>query len=83
MPLLLVANKLDLHEKRQISTEKAMEVAQKYKAEYFEVSAKTGYNIDKVFNALIRALRLKKQRIEDPEKREPSKSWWREWCSLI
>ena len=79
-----MANKLDLHEKRQISTEKAMEVAQRYKAEYFEVSAKTGYNIDKVFNALIRALRIKKEQKEkESDKREPSKSWWREWCSLI
>ena len=47
---VLVGNKSDLIELRQISAEAAREMAETHKMEYFEVSAKTKENIEELSN---------------------------------
>ena len=47
---LLVGNKCDLEDKRQVSTEEAMEYAEKNNMEFIEVSAKDKINIEKMFD---------------------------------
>ena len=47
--LLLVGNKTDLKDKREISTEEGREFAEKNGMEFFESSALTGDNIDHIF----------------------------------
>ena len=57
IPLLyLVGNKSDLFEKRNVSEEEAEEYAKEKKIKYFEVSAKTGVNVDALINDIANSL---------------------------
>ena len=47
--MVLVGNKTDLEEERQVSTEEGKELAEKYGLEFYETSAKTGDNVDLLF----------------------------------
>ena len=47
--MVLVGNKSDLTDKRQVSFEEGQEMAKKNKIMFFETSAKTGNNVDKLF----------------------------------
>ena len=49
MTILIVGNKIDLHHRRQVSTEEGEKLARKYNCTYLETSAKTGHNINTVF----------------------------------
>ena len=48
-PLLLVGNKCDLEEKRQVSYDEGMALAEKMGLLYIETSAKTAHNIEETF----------------------------------
>ena len=70
-PLVLVANKIDLVVEgggggnRVVSREEGEELASQYGFEYFETSAKTGMNVEQVFEACVRLIKAK--RIEEEE----------------
>jgi hypothetical protein len=44
--MLLLGNKCDLMQEKKVSTEKAQEYADKRKAEFFEISAKTSEKVE-------------------------------------
>ena len=48
IPAILVGNKIDLAEKRQVSFEEAEQKARSWSIKYIETSAKTKLNVDKV-----------------------------------
>ena len=48
IPLLLVGNKSDLEERRQVPVEEARGKAEEWGVQYVETSAKTRANVDKV-----------------------------------
>lgn len=48
IPLLLVGNKSDLEERRQVSVDEARGKAEEWGVQYVETSAKTRANVDKV-----------------------------------
>ena len=50
-PILVLGNKCDLVERRVVSRESGEMLASSLSAAFFEVSAKTGENIDKVCNS--------------------------------
>jgi Ras-related protein Rab-1A len=50
---ILVGNKIDLQNKRQVQLEDAKEMADKKNMEVMETSAKTGANVNKVFMKLV------------------------------
>ena len=50
---LLIGNKADLADKRQVSTEEAEAFAQAHSMQYFETSAKTGANIKTAMDACV------------------------------
>ena len=54
-PLILLGNKCDLEEKRQISTEEGIDLSKKYGEgiKFYETSCKTGDNIEKAINDLV------------------------------
>ena len=47
-PVVLVGNKCDLEQEREVTREEGKMMAENYGAAFFEVSAKTGVNIDEV-----------------------------------
>src|SRR5687768_5181288 len=67
--MILVGNKADLEKERQIETEAGQELAKKYNCPYYETSAKTGQNVENIFNELVREVRrLKKFQMDQEEK---------------
>ena len=63
---VLLGNKLDLEEKRDVFTEEAEDLAKELKCKHFQVSAKTGENINE---ALDEVARLSFQYYKDSDKR--------------
>ena len=48
--MVLVGNKSDLSDRRQVNTEEGQELADKYGMLFYETSAKDGTNVDKIFS---------------------------------
>lgn len=48
IPFILVGNKCDLEDKRQVRQQQAQNLAQEWNVTYVETSAKTRENVDKV-----------------------------------
>jgi len=57
IPAILVGNKIDLADKRQVPLEEAEQKARGWSIRYIETSAKTKLNVDKVFCELMRIVR--------------------------
>ena len=53
VPLILIGNKSDLKNQREVSTEEGLEEAEKHKIKFFEVSAKEGTNVEKSIDELL------------------------------
>ncbi|KAM9439273.1 v-ral simian leukemia viral oncogene homolog Ab (ras related) [Clarias gariepinus] len=60
VPFLLVGNKSDLEDRRQVGAEEAKARADQWGVSYVETSAKTRANVDKVFFDLMRGIRARK-----------------------
>jgi len=60
IPFLLVGNKADIEDIRQVTSEQAQARAKEWNVPYVETSAKTRANVDKVFFDLMREIRLRK-----------------------
>ncbi|XP_066038389.1 GTP-binding protein Rit2 [Chamaea fasciata] len=75
IPVVLVGNKIDLEEFRQVSTEEGMSLAREYSCSFFETSAVLRFYIDDVFHGLVREIRRKESSlsmIENKMKRKDS-----------
>ena len=57
IPMVIVGNKCDLEEARQVSTEQGMRLAEKWKCPFFETSVSMAINVDDIFVELIRVIR--------------------------
>ena len=64
---ILVGNKVDLESKREVSKEEGEQLAEALQCKYYEISAKTGLNINEVIDEIARISYLKWKK--DPEKR--------------
>jgi small GTP-binding protein len=51
--IIIIANKCDLVDEREVSTEEIAKKAKEINAEYFETSAKDNTNIENAFNSII------------------------------
>ncbi|KAF3836289.1 hypothetical protein F7725_028847 [Dissostichus mawsoni] len=71
VPFLLVGNKSDLDDRRQVSAEEAKARAEQWGVCYVETSAKTRANVDKVFFDLMREIRARK--MEDSKEKNGKK----------
>ena len=56
VPFILVGNKCDLNDSREISQSQAEKCAANWKVPYVETSAKTSENVDKIFFDLLREI---------------------------
>ena len=52
--MILVGNKCDLEEERQVKKEEGKDYAKKEKIKFYEVSAKEGTNINTAFDTLVK-----------------------------
>ncbi|CAF1616754.1 unnamed protein product, partial [Didymodactylos carnosus] len=67
IPAILVGNKIDLAEKRQVTHQEAEQKAKSWGIEYRETSAKTTHNVDLVFSELMLTVRpIKRQSAQRP-----------------
>lgn len=82
IPLLLVGNKSDLEDRRQVSAEEATAKASEWGVQYVETSAKTRANVDKVFFDLMREVRKKKMS-ESKDKNGPSGKKKKKHCCVL
>lgn len=86
IPLLLVGNKSDLEDRRQVSVEEARSKADEWGVQYVETSAKTRANVDKVFFDLMREVRAKKMsenKDKNGKKSSRNKKSLRERCCIL
>ncbi|CAN9498205.1 unnamed protein product [Ophioblennius macclurei] len=82
IPLLVVGNKSDLEERRQVSADEAAAKAGEWGVQYVETSAKTRANVDKVFFDLMREVRKKKMS-ESKDKNGPSGKKKKKRCCIL
>uniref|UniRef100_A0AAZ3PFL1 small monomeric GTPase n=1 Tax=Oncorhynchus tshawytscha TaxID=74940 RepID=A0AAZ3PFL1_ONCTS len=88
IPLLVVGNKSDLEDRRQVSVDEARAKAEEWGVQYVETSAKTRANVDKVFFDLMREVRGKKMS-ENKDKngkgknKNKNKKSFKERCCLL
>merc|ERR1712100_492039 len=57
IPLMLVGNKCDLDDKREVETSEGEELAKKFNCQFKETSAKTRENVEESFYDLVREIR--------------------------
>ena len=53
VPIVLVGNKIDLKDEREVSYEEGDNFAKKFNLKFFECSAKEGINVNEAFQYLI------------------------------
>ena len=61
IPMVLVANKIDLESKREVTTEEGQTLAQEFDCPFFETSAALRHFVDDVFHTLVRRIRKKER----------------------
>ncbi|KAF7241732.1 Ras-related protein Ral-B [Varanus komodoensis] len=86
IPLLVVGNKSDLEDRRQVPVEAARSKAEEWGVQYVETSAKTRANVDKVFFDLMREIRAKKMsenKDKNGKKSSKNKKSLKERCCLL
>ena len=74
-PMILIGNKIDLENEREIKKEEAEELAEKYGMEFFEISNKEGIKIEKAGLSIVKKILEKRQddsNIETNESSRPS-----------
>jgi len=76
IPMVLVGNKCDLAEEREVSLQEGQSVADKWSCPFFETSAKTKKNINECIHELIRKIR---QTIPETQEKKKKKSF----CNLL
>jgi len=65
IPIILVGNKCDLVDEREVEQAAAKAIADDWKVHFFETSAKTDINVERCFHQLIREIRLSKSGCSD------------------
>lgn len=84
IPFILVGNKNDLTDKRQVSEEEALNLALQWKCKYIETSAKTCLNVDNAFYDIMRqVLEVKKKRGAAGKSRTVDKKATKDGCCNI
>lgn len=67
--MVLIGNKSDLGDQRQVSTQEGMEAAKTFRCKYIETSAKNRTNVDEAFYTLIREINSNLVPVEEKKKK--------------
>ena len=68
---LLVGNKCDLEDKRQVASETAKEFADDLQISYIETSAKNATNVDETFIKIAEEIRSSRPTADNPDEKDP------------
>ena len=79
VPMVIVGNKADLEEDRQVTQFEGVEYSKKCKSPHFEASAKTRINVDDAFHQAVREIKKTLQNSCDKK----SKSCKKKQCNLL
>eukprot|EP01121_Diplochlamys_sp_Union-15-3_P010266 TRINITY_DN2874_c0_g1_i1.p1 TRINITY_DN2874_c0_g1~~TRINITY_DN2874_c0_g1_i1.p1 ORF type:complete len:197 (+),score=36.65 TRINITY_DN2874_c0_g1_i1:101-691(+) len=82
VPIVVIGNKSDLVDKRQVNIAEGQDWARGIGADFFETSARTRTNVDEVFFQLVRRIRLDRGRGEK-QSEDGHKKKKRRACSLL
>ncbi|KAK5654357.1 hypothetical protein OQA88_7266 [Cercophora sp. LCS_1] len=66
VPVVIVGNKADLTDQRQVDRARAFSLSQRWQAPYYEASARTRTNVDEVFIDLCRQMLRRDDSYEEP-----------------
>ena len=80
---MLVGNKLDLEDERQVTTEQGRALAQKFGSGFIEASAKTNTNIQELFFELVRLITKWRQAHPDIYNKGEKKNKSKGGCALL
>ena len=73
IPFLLVGNKIDLEDQREVDSLRGQELAAKYDCPYIETSARTKANVEEAFHMLVSAVMKVKTQSESDGKQKDKK----------
>jgi len=85
IPIVLVGNKKDLEEDREVSKEKGQLQAEKFGCEYLEASAKTNSNVNEAFFTLVKSINKWREKHPPPVQKGKRQggAGGRKTCSLF
>merc|ERR1712232_1429091 len=86
IPLMLVGNKCDLEDKREVETNEGEELAKKLNCQFKEASAKTRENVEESFYDLVREIRKDSTTKDEPVttgQKDPEKKKKKSGCPLL
>jgi len=78
-PIVVVGNKCDMEEEREVSLEEGRKLAYTWNALFMECSAKTGHNIEHAFATLAKEVKEFKAKVREPDR--ASRRW--RWCVIL
>jgi 50S ribosomal subunit-associated GTPase HflX len=80
-PIIVVANKLDLVQERQVSSQAVRDLAAKWNLPVYETSAKRNWQVANVFEELVRRIRVQYPMDEAVAKRRRRRK--RDMCTVM
>jgi len=83
VPIVLIGNKCDLNNDRQVTTTEGQDLAKAFGCPFFETSAKARINVEESFYQLVREIRKDNQRKNGGGSGKPSKGKKKGGCSLL
>lgn len=81
VPIILVGNKVDLHDQRVINADEAKALAHSWGVQYEETSAKTRFNVDKVYFDLVLQIKDRKDAASGPNQKKKKKK--KSKCTIL
>ncbi|KAJ3450635.1 ras-like protein rasd [Anaeramoeba flamelloides] len=87
VPMIIVGNKNDLENERQVSIEEGRDLAKSFNCPFMETSAKTRTNVEESFFELVREIKRISKGMEPERKKEKGKrskkKGWKLKCQLM